>query len=77
MIPTLPDTVTKYFWGDNLDDLRWPEHKAYVSGVLLDRGDRESLHWLFSRVAKEEIRSMLPSLRMRDKSRNFWNIYLS
>lgn len=73
----LPKQVKKYFWGDNLALLSWPKHKRYILQTLLERGDLSSLHWVFKNASKEEVLQMLPGLRLREKSANFWRVYLS
>jgi len=33
MSNTLPSSVQKYFWGDNLEELSWSKHKNYISNL--------------------------------------------
>lgn len=73
----LPSRVKKYFWGDNLDQLNWRQHKQYISQTLLDKGDVESISWLFNKIDLDQIKEMLPSLKLSPKSLNFWKLYLS
>lgn len=73
----LPTTIKKYFWGDNLDDIRWPDHKKYITQTLLEKGNGSAISWLFDHVDKNQITRMLPKLRLSKKSLNFWKIYLS
>ncbi len=73
----LPDQINKYFWGDDLTELEWPKHKKYIIQTLLDKGNTDALQWLFSRTNREEVKRLLPSLRLSSKSDNFWRIYLS
>jgi len=77
MSDSLPDQAKKYFWGDNLEELKWPTHKNYIMQTLLDKGDVEALHWLFTKVSRSEVQKLLPSLKLQSKSDNFWRIYLS
>lgn len=74
---TFPDQVTKYFWGDDLGQLNWLHHKKYIIQTLLEKGDVDAIAWLFQQSDKKEIKKMLPSLKLSQKSANFWNIYLS
>lgn len=74
---TLPKTIQKYFWGDNLRELNWEKHQKYIIQTLLEKGDSNAIHWLFSVTNKKELQSMLPQLRLEKKSANFWSIYLS
>jgi hypothetical protein len=77
MIQPIPAAVKKYFWGDNLSDLSWSKHKKYIVQTLLERGNVSSLRWLFQNISREEVKKMLPTLRLPKKSNNFWGLYLS
>jgi hypothetical protein len=74
---TLPSQIKKYFWGDNLEELTWSKHQKYIIQTLLDKGDEKALKWLFTKVTRDEIQKMLPSLKLQSKSANFWQIYFS
>jgi len=73
----LPKQVNKYFWGDDLNQLNWQKHKKYIIKTLLEKGDLESLSWMFKKVNKKEVKKILPSLKLSSKSTNFWNLYLT
>ncbi len=73
----LPSFVTKYFWGDNLDELSWDKHQKYIVRIILNRGDTRSVSWLFERVDKSRLVSDLNSYKLNPKSANFWRLYLS
>lgn len=73
----LPAALKKYFWGDNLKDIKWPDHKKYVVQTLLEKGNSSAIKWLFNYVGKNQIVQMLPRLRLSKKSLNFWKMYLS
>ena len=75
-IQTIPPFAAKYFWGDNLQDLDLQNHKKYIIQTLLDKGNQESLHWLFSVFDKKAIKQLLPGLKLSKKSANFWAVYL-
>ena len=72
-----PSQIKKYFWGDNLAGLDWTKHKKYIIQTLLDKGDEEAVKWLFTKVNRNEIQKLLPTLKLRSKSANFWQLYLS
>lgn len=74
---TLPPAVQKYFWGDDLRDIDVARHKKYIAGVLLEKGDRQAVRWLFSTFDKPTLRRLLPELKLDKKSANFWRLYLS
>lgn len=73
----IPKYVQKYFWGDDLSDLNWETHKDYIAKTLLERGDRESLRWLFEKTDDDYLLSVAKHNKIDPKSKNFWNIYLS
>jgi len=77
MAQIIPPGAKKYFWGDNLKELSWPKHKKYIIQTLLEKGNTSSLQWLFTQVTRQEVKQLLPYLRLQRRSRNFWNIYLS
>lgn len=77
MQKTIPNQAKKYFWGDDLDQLNWEEHQIYITQTLLDRGDVDSVSWLFKQISKKDVLKLLPKLKMSPKSSNFWKVYLS
>lgn len=74
---TIPPSVAKYFWGDNLKDLDIHNHKSYIIQTLLEKGNKESLRWLFATFDKKSVKHLLPTLKLSKKSANFWDIYFS
>lgn len=77
MSDNLPPEVVKYFWGDDLNELSWISHKKYISQTLLEKGDWKSIKWLCEKLSRKEILDKLAEYKLTDKSRNFWQIYLS
>lgn len=73
----IPPFVLKYFWGDNLEELNLENNQTYIIQTVLEKGDIETVKWLFSVVNRGQIKKSLPNLKMDQKSTNFWNIYLS
>jgi hypothetical protein len=73
----IPAFLTRYFWGDNIDELDLKKHTKYIVQTLLENGDSHALKWLFSVLDKSSIKLLLPELRLSKKSANFWHIYLS
>jgi len=74
---TLPRYVLDYFWGDDLSELNFNQHRRYIIETLLERGDAMAVRWLFSVVDRHTVYGMLPSLRLSKKSMHFWHIYLA
>jgi hypothetical protein len=77
MSDTLPNSAKKLFWGDNLDELSWKKHKTYITQTVLEKGDTQAIAWLFKQQPKNDLVKELPKLKLSDKSRTFWTIYLS
>lgn len=77
MINTIPSRVKKYFWGDDLSQLNWQDHKQYIVQTLLNKGDEEAVSWLFKKAGPGQVKKMIPQLKLDPKSRNFWKLYLS
>lgn len=73
----LPEYLKRYFWGDDLTDLTLQRNSSYIIQVVLERGDNQALHWLFSTFSKQTIKNILPKMRLSKKSEVFWNVYLS
>jgi len=74
---SLPKSIHKYFWGDDLQDLNWPQHQEYIIQTILEKGDQIATAWLFSKINKESLKNKLPQLKLSPKSQNFWSIYLN
>ncbi len=72
----LPPNVTKYFWGDDLNELNLNDHQDYIIQTLLDNGDEHAIRWLLRTYCKNDLYEMLPRLKLSPRSANFWNIYL-
>ncbi len=77
MVDTIPSQAKKYFWGDDLSQLNWQDHKKYIVQPLLNKGDEESISWILKRAGTAQIKKMMPQLKLDPKSENFWKVYLS
>ncbi|MEK7525978.1 MAG: hypothetical protein AAB546_00695 [Patescibacteria group bacterium] len=73
----LPQCISKFFWGDKLEELDWEKHKNYIARTILERGDRDAVKWLLEKVDTNYIKNLLKAKKIDLKSANFWNIYLS
>lgn len=72
----MPPFVSQYFWGDSIQDLDIDKHKTYIVMTLLEHGDSKAIHWLFSHIPKEMVKSLLPTLKLSKKSANYWSLCL-
>jgi hypothetical protein len=73
----LPTFITKFFWGDNLNELSWRKHKKYILQTILEKGDQQATKWLLGKEGEKGIKTKLSTLKLSRKSRNFWEAYLS
>lgn len=73
----IPEHITKFFWGDDLTDLSLENNKKYIVQTLLEKGDIDDVKWLFSKVEKDEVKILLPSLKLSKLSANYWNIFFN
>jgi hypothetical protein len=74
---SVPSYVTKYFWGDNIDQLDVEKSKKYIIQTLLEQGNKKAVSWLFATFDAKTIRNLLPEIKLSKKSAHFWQIYLS
>ncbi len=77
VMTNLSPQIKKYFWGDDLEQLSWENHRQYIIQTLLEKGDRESISWLMTKASSKELLKTLPQIKLSPKSKNFWKIYLS
>lgn len=73
----LPKQITKYFWGDNLKELNWKDHKDYITKTILEKGDSSAVKWLETKTNKNYLKKIAKSEKLDSKSKKFWNFYLS
>lgn len=74
---SLPKHIIKYFWGDDLSQLNWKQHQKYITKTLLEKGNQKAVSWLLKKAGKQKIINQLESLKLSQKSANFWQLYLS
>ncbi|OGJ15678.1 MAG: hypothetical protein A2632_00645 [Candidatus Pacebacteria bacterium RIFCSPHIGHO2_01_FULL_46_16] len=73
----IPTQVKQYFWGDNLEQLSWDNHRDYIIQTILEKGDSVAAKWVLQKTKQNELLSLIPKLKLSEKSRNFWLVYLS
>ena len=72
----LPTFITKYFWGDDLNELNWNSHKEYIIKTILEKGNLEAVKWLLKNTGMETLKK-IANKKMDPISQNFWKLYLS
>ncbi len=73
----LPSQVQQFFWGDNLQQLDWDTHRNYIIQTILEKGDGSAAKWMIQNTEQNELLSLIPKLKLSEKSRQFWQLYLS
>ena len=73
----IPGQVQKYFWGDDLQQLSWNLHQNYIIKTILEKGDGDAVSWILEKTDQNELLSLIPKLKLSEKSRQFWQMYLS
>lgn len=73
----LPNSVKKYFWGDDLNELNWENHKDYISKTILEKGNFTAIRWLLKNTQKSYLLKINKERVKDSKSKNFWKHYLS
>ena len=67
----------KYFWDCDFQNLKWDNHKTFISERILNFGDIESVKWLKNRLSKEELFYIICNSKNIDaKTKNYWKIIL-
>ena len=77
MISSLPTYITKYFWGDDLQELDLKKNKEYIIQTILEKGDQKAIQWLLSEFDKDTLRQLISQIKLSKKSANFWGLYFS
>lgn len=73
----LPDTLKKYFWDCDFDQLSMSHYAFFISERILNYGDIPSLHWLFTQIDKTFLAEVVNhSKNLNDKTKNYWNLIL-
>lgn len=73
----LPKKVSKYFWGDNLKELNWENHKDHIIKTILEKGDSKAIAWLMTKTNKNYLKKIAKEKRLDPKSKHFWSFYFS
>jgi hypothetical protein len=73
----LPETLRKYFWDCDFDDLSMEKHPVFITERVLNFGDMVSVKWLLANTERDFLKKIVENSRNLDKkTRNYWNIML-
>ena len=72
---SLSPQVRGYFWDINTKKASPKKHPKYYMTRILEEGNREAVNWLFRVYSKKKIKEALPTLKLSDRSANYWHLY--
>ncbi len=72
----LPQTVAKYFWGDDLTELDFKKHQDYIIETILEQGNESAISWLLKQIPSHQLAKKLNSLKLSQRSKQFWQLVL-
>lgn len=74
----LPNSLKRYFWEIDFDNLNLKRSKFYILKRILEFGDQKAVRWMFETFKKSDIREALKRSRgYSQKSANFWALILN
>lgn len=72
----MPMFVKNLFWEYDVNSLDYYNHKKFIIERVLEKGNKNSLSWLFKAYSINEIKEIIESSNnLSLRTRNFWNIY--
>lgn len=77
MNQTLPETLKKYFWDCDFEEMSMDRYAFFIAERILSFGDMASLRWLTARTDKSFLKEVVRRSRNLDKkTRNYWEMML-
>lgn len=72
----MPLFVKRLFWEYDVNSLDFVGHKRFIVERVLEKGNSNSLKWLFRCYSISEIKNIIEtSVNLSTATKNFWNIY--
>ena len=72
---TLSPAIRKYFWDINPQQATPAKYPHYYMTRILEKGDTAAVDWLLAEYGQDQIKMLLPSLKLSPKSANYWRHY--
>lgn len=75
----LPELLRPLFWDHRIEDLRWPTHRDFVTGRVLQSGGADAIAWLRSAVPDGDLASWIRSHQghgLDARQLRFWQVVL-
>jgi hypothetical protein len=74
---SLSPQISRYFWDIDPDSANPKKHPKYYMSRILDVGNKKAVNWLFRVFGKDKVKELLPTLRLSERSTNYWHHYFS
>lgn len=74
---SLSTHIRRYFWDIDPDSGSPKKHPRYYITRILEEGDWQAVNWLLRMFGKNKIKYLLPTLRLSDRSANYWRYYFN
>ena len=74
---SLSPQISGYFWDIDPESANPKNHPKYYMSRILEVGNKKAVNWLFRRFGKNKVKRFLPTLRLSERSTNYWNHYFS
>jgi hypothetical protein len=72
---SLSTHISGYFWDIDPENTSPKKHPRYYMTRILEFGDKRAIKWLFRVFGKEKVKEALLTLRLSDRSANYWRYY--
>lgn len=63
MKPDINPDIKRFFWDVDPDGLDLKKNREYIIAKILEYGDPEAIHWLFTKFDKKKIRDVFKTHR--------------
>jgi hypothetical protein len=74
---SLSTEIRGYFWDIDPEKATPKKHPKYYMTRILEEGNKKAVSWLFRMFGKNKVKSRLSSLRLSERSNNYWQHYFS
>ena len=74
---SLDTNIRRYFWDIDPDNADPKKHPKYYVSRILEFGNKKAINWLFRMFGRDKVKKLLPTLRLSERSTNYWHYYFS
>ena len=72
---SLATHIRGYFWDIDPQTANPKKHPRYYMTRILEQGNERAVNWLFEIFGTSKVKTMLPILRLSERSKNYWQHY--